>query len=220
MKYLKKVSLSKGQGVPDDVKVALINDEVKTELLRKKIDYENAAARNRKILKPESLLQRLWPAIEHYTKSQRQEAIKMIKKLDATPTVQINDNLEIVYNGDVIRGTNIVQLIRSEVNTQDGGRVLLPGQDLFNHVLLTAPYSSSSDSRSDTPYKKKRKKRKHSPLTGVKNRKKLKKNLLHKSARKSLDYSPIRLRSTSSRPTTSKYGSKTPPSLKESRWKR
>ena len=153
MRYLKKIQLGKKSAVADDVKVTLMNEKVKTGLLQKKIDYENAMV-NHKRLEPTSLLERLWPTIEHYTKTRRQQAVKLIKKLDATPSLSINDNLEMIYNGDVIRGTNIVQLIRSEVTPRgEGGRILLPGQDLFEHVLVTAPTASSS-----TPNKKKEKK--------------------------------------------------------------
>ncbi len=199
MKCLKKVSLAKT--IPADVQVALLNDQVKKQLFQKSV---TETGRPRK-----PLLDRLWPGIEHYPKAKRQEAIKIVKKLDASPSLQINDSLEMIYNGDVIRGTNILQLIRCELYPANE-RVLLPGQDLFYHTLITSPASSRQvDFVSPEPVPKKRKK---PPTSALKNRKKLKGNLLHpSSARKSLEYSPIRLRSSS------RYAPKTSP-FKERRW--
>ena len=182
MKCLKKVSLAKR--LPDDVQVSLLNDQVKKKLFEKTV---GAAAT------VEPLLHRLWPAIEHFPKTKRQEAIKMIKKLDALPTLHINDKLEMVYNGDVAGGTNILQLIRCELFPPRDERVLLPGQDLFYHALLTS-HVSSRKPELETP--KTPQKRKRQVSSAVKIRKKLKTNLLHSSARKALQYSPKRLRSS------------------------
>ena len=210
MKRLKKVSLAKGSKVPADIQVSLLNDKVKKQLFQKNTNLTGTQQQ-----KP--LLTRLWPGVEHYPKVKRQEAIKIIKKLDGAPTLQINDNLEMVYNGEVARGTNILQLIRCELYpSRNNERVLLPGQDLFYHALLTSPVSSKKlDGDSLSPeYITTKRKRQH-PSTS-KNRKKLKGNLLHtsssSSARKVLKYSPIRLRSTS------RHGPKTP--FKEARWRR
>lgn len=209
MKILKKISLGRRSTIPDDVEVALLNDRVKKKLLQKKINNANAISENKKT---PSLLERLWPSIEHFTQAKRQEAIKIITKLEAFPTLEINENLELVYNGDPVRGTNIVQLIRSEVDTRDGdGRTLLPGQDLFYHALLTSPAPSIQNS---TRTKKGRKLKHASPP--VKNRKKLTSSLLQVTPRKALDYSPVHLRT---RATTSRYGARTP-AIKEGRWKK
>ena len=201
MKCLKKVSLAKRAAIPADVQVALLNDRVKKQLFQKS-STENGPPR-----KP--LLGRLWPDIEHYPKAKRQEAIKIVKRLDASPSLQINDSLEMIYKGDVIRGTNILQLIRCELYPARE-RVLLPGQDLFYHALITSPAPSRQvDFVSPEPVSKKRKK---SPTTVLKNRKKLKGNLLYSSStRKSLQYSPVRLRSSS------RHAPKTSP-FKERRW--
>ena len=202
MKCLKKVSLAKRTPIPADVQVALLNDRVKKQL------FQRSSTETKPPRKP--LLDRLWPGIEHYPKVKRQEAIKIVKKLDASPSLQINDSLEMIYNGDVIRGTNILQLIRCELYPAKE-RVLLPGQDLFYHALITSPTPTRQvDFVSPEPVTKKR--RKKLPTSVLKNRKKLKGNLLHpSSARKSLQFSPIRLRSSS------RYAPKTSP-FKERRW--
>ena len=203
MKCLKKVSLSKK--IPADVQVALLNDKVKKQLFQK-----NTTATRKE---EEPLLNRLWPGIENFSKAKRQKAVKIIKKLDALPTFQINENLEMVYKGDVARGTNILQLIRCELYPP-AERVLLPGQDLFHHALLTSPLPSKKaepgyTSPEATPSRR-------ISLSAAKNRKKLKSTLLHpsSSARKVLKFSPKRLRSTS------RHASKTPPSFKERNWKK
>ena len=198
MKCLKKVSLAKR--LPDDVQVSLLNDKVKKKLFEKTVGATAAV---------EPLLNRLWPAIEHFPKVKRQEAIKMIRKLDALPTLRINDNLEMVYNGDVAGGTNILQLIRCELFPPRDERVLLPGQDLFYHALLTSPLSTRKPEVGTPPPAPKRKRQTSS---AVKIRKKLKTNLLHSSARKTLQYSPKRLRSST------RHGPS--PAFKERRWQK
>ena len=201
MKCLKKVSLSKK--IPADVQVALLNDKVKKQLFQK-----NTSATRKE---EEPLLNRLWPGIEQFSKAKRQKAVRIIKKLDALPTFQINENLEMVYKGDVARGTNILQLIRCELYPP-AERVLLSGQDLFHHALLTSPLSSKKvEPDSPTLYQT----FKHNSLSAGKNRKKLKSTLLQpsSSARKVLKYSPKRLRSST------RHAPKTPPSFKERNWK-
>ena len=200
MKCLKKVSLAKR--LPDDVRVSLLNDKVKKKLFEKTVGTAAAV---------EPLLNRLWPAIEHFPKFKRQEAIKMIRKLDALPTLRINDNLEMVYNGDVAGGTNILQLIRCELFPSRDERVLLPGQDLFYHALLTSPLSSRK-SELETTQSPPALKRKRQVSSTLKIRKKLKTNLLHSSARKTLQYSPKRLRSST------RHGPS--PAFKERRWQK
>ena len=210
MKRVKKVSLSKKSIVPADIQVSRLNDEVKKHLFQKNVILSGTQPQQ----KP--LLTRLWPGIEHYPKAKRQEAIKIIKKLEGVPTLQINDNLEMVYNGEVARGTSILQLIRSELYPpRNNERVLLPGQDLFYHALLTSPVSSRKLEGDSVSPERITTKRKRQQLSAAKNRKKLKGDLLHpssSSARKVLKYSPIRLRSTS------RHGPKTP--FKEARWRR
>ena len=219
MKHLKKISLAKRNDLPDDVKVSLLNDQVKKHLFHSNKEYEELLAGKPAQTKPQNLLNRLWSGIEHYPDTKRQEAIKIIKKLDDSPSLQINDHLELVYNGDTLRGTNILQLIRAEVAANQGQRSLLPGQDLFYHTLLTTPSSSSSVPQpnvnwvvSPSPTFSKRKRA--SPSTS-KSRKRLKSTLLSKSIRRTSD-SPTKLRSYRLRSS----GSKTNALLKESRWKK
>ena len=137
MKYLKKVSLAGKKKLPDDVKVALLNDKVKKQIFMNNIEYESALAGKPLHIKPSSLLNRLWSGIEHLPKTKRQEAITIVRKLQSSPAVQVNENFELIYNGETLRGTNILQLIRAELNTYQ--RSLVPGQDVFEHVLLTSP---------------------------------------------------------------------------------
>lgn len=162
MKYLKKVSLAGKKKIPDDVKVTLLNENVKKNLFLNNLDYEAGLVGKPRSTPSTPLLHRLWPGIEHFSKNKRQEAISLIKKLEVSPSVQINDNFELVYNGEVQRGTHILQLIKAELNTNQ--RTLVPGQDVFEHVLLTSPASRSfPDSVYVTPEKKPpRKKRRRS----------------------------------------------------------
>ena len=180
-------------------------------------EYEELLAGRPARIKPENLLNRLWSGIEHYPDTKRQEAIKIIKKLDNSPSLQINDHLELVYNGDTLRGTNILQLIRAEVAANQGQRSLLPGQDLFYHTLLTAPSSSSHVPESNvnwvvSPSPTFSKRKRPSPSTS-KSRKRLKSTLLSKPIRRTSD-SPTKLNSYGLR------SSKTYALLKESRWKK
>ena len=127
MKHLKKVSLNKQ--VPDDVKVAIINDSEKRRLFHRNLQPKQSG----------SLLSRLWNTIEHWPDKQRRDAIKVIRALESSPSFGMNDNFELVYNGDVMGGTNILQLIKSRVRPPSSGRQLLPWGDLFDHILSTAP---------------------------------------------------------------------------------
>ena len=189
MKCLKKVSLAQ-KNVADDVKVVLLNDQVKKQLFQKNVGNDNATPAK----KP--LLHRLWPGIEHYPKSKRQEAIRMIKKLEALPTFQINDNLEMVYNGDVARGTNILQLIRCELFPAVADeRVLLPGQDLFYYALSTSPARRSERDIVTPAPSSSAKQKPRSSSTVKKNRERIRTSLLHSSAKKVL-FSPKQLRSS------------------------
>ena len=141
MKHLKKVSLATKKKTPDDVKVAILNDQVKKNLFLNNLEYKASLAGKPRPRTTPTLLSRLWPGIEYFSKNQRQEAISIIKKLEASPSVQISDNFELVYNGETQRGTHILQLIRAEVDTNQ--RILVPGHDVFQHILLTSPASSS-----------------------------------------------------------------------------
>ena len=127
MKHLKKVSLSKQ--IPDDLKVAILNDSEKRRLFQQKPNPRQSG----------SLLTRLWTVIEHWPNKQRRDAIKVIQALESAPSFGMNENFEMVYNGDVIGGTNILQLIKSRVRPPASGRTLIPRQDLFEHILTTAP---------------------------------------------------------------------------------
>ena len=140
MKYLKKVSLGKNKKIADDVKVALLNDKVKKQIFMNNIQYEASLAGKPHQATSSTLLQRLWSGIEHLPKAKRKEAISMIKKLESSPSVQISDNFELIYNGEIMRGTHILQLIQAELRTNQ--RVLVPGQDVFEHALLTSPAST------------------------------------------------------------------------------
>ena len=141
MKHLKKVSLATKKKTPDDIKVAILNDQVKKNLFLNNLEYNASLAGKPRPRTITTLLSRLWPGIEHFSKNQLQEAISIIKKLEASPSVQISDNFELVYNGETQRGTHILQLIRAEVDTNQ--RILVPGHDVFQHILLTSPASSS-----------------------------------------------------------------------------
>ena len=79
MKYLKKVSLAGKKKLPDDVKVALLNDKVKKHIFMNNIEYESELAGKPLHIKPSSLLNRLWSGIEHLPKTKRQEAITIVK---------------------------------------------------------------------------------------------------------------------------------------------
>ena len=140
MKYLKKVSLGKNKKIADDVKVALLNDKVKKQIFMNNIQYESSLAGKPQQATSSTLLQRLWSGIEHLPKAKRKEAISMIKKLESSPSVQISDNFELIYNGEIMRGTHILQLIQAELRTNH--RVLVPRQDVFEHALLTSPAST------------------------------------------------------------------------------
>ena len=138
MKFLKKVSI--GETLPDDVRVTLLNDKVKKHIFKNNIEYESSLAGKPMQAASSTLLQRLWPGIEHLPQAKRKEAISMIKKLESSPSVQISDNFELIYNGEIMRGTHILQLIQAELRTNQ--RVLVPGQDVFEHALLTSPAST------------------------------------------------------------------------------
>ena len=138
MKFLKKVSI--GNDIPDDVQVALLNDRVKKSIFKNNIEYEASLAGKPMQAASSTLLQRLWPGIEHLPQAKRKEAISMIKKLESSPSVQISDNFELIYNGEIMRGTHILQLIHAELRTNQ--RELVPGQDVFEHALLTSPAST------------------------------------------------------------------------------
>ena len=138
MKFLKKVSI--GETLPDDVRVTLLNDKVKKHIFKNNIEYESSLAGKPMQAASSTLLQRLWPGIEHLPQAKRKEAISMIKKLESSPSVQISDNFELIYNGEILRGTHILQLIQAELRTNQ--RVLVPGQDVFEHALLTSPAST------------------------------------------------------------------------------
>ena len=127
MKHLKKVSLSKQ--IPDDLKVAILNDSEKRRLFQQNPSPQQSG----------SLLARLWTVIELWPDKQRRDAIKVIQALESAPSFGMNDNFEMIYNGDVIGGTNILQLIKSRVRPPASGRALIPRQDLFEHILSTAP---------------------------------------------------------------------------------
>ena len=209
MKHLKKISLATKKNIPDDVKVAFLNDKVKKKLFRKNIEYEEMIAGKVPKTKSNSLLARLWAVLEHFPKTKRQKAIKIINQLEASPALQVNENLELVYNGETSRGTNIIQLIRGEVDTNQQ-RTLLPGQDLFYHVLLTSPPSSSSNSNGSYVIAPEPivSKRRHTPSPSKRKRQKVT-NLLHRPTFIPSKYSPIKLRST-----------KKHAAIKESRWKK
>ena len=138
MKFLKKVSI--GETLPDDVRVTLLNDKVKKHIFKNNIEYEASLAGKPMQAASSTLLQRLWPGIEHLPQAKRKEAISMIQKLESSPSVQISDNFELIYNGEIMRGTHILQLIQAELRTNQ--RVLVPGQDVFEHALLTSPAST------------------------------------------------------------------------------
>ena len=138
MKFLKKVSI--GNDIPDDVQVALLNDKVKKRIFKNNIAYEASLAGKPMQAASSTLLQRLWAGIEHLPQAKRKEAISMIKKLESSPSVQISDNFELIYNGEIMRGTHILQLIHAELRTNQ--RELVPGQDVFEHALLTSPAST------------------------------------------------------------------------------
>ena len=138
MKFLKKVSI--GNDIPDDVQVALLNDKVKKRIFKNNIEYEASLAGKPMQAASSTLLQRLWAGIEHLPQAKRKEAISMIKKLESSPSVQISDNFELIYNGEIMRGTHILQLIHAELRTNQ--RKLVPGQDVFEHALLTSPAST------------------------------------------------------------------------------
>ena len=138
MKFLKKVSI--GETLPDDVRVTLLDDKVKKHIFKNNIEYESSLAGKPMQAASSTLLQRLWPGIEHLPQAKRKEAISMIQKLESSPSVQISDNFELIYNGEIMRGTHILQLIQAELRTNQ--RVLVPGQDVFEHALLTSPAST------------------------------------------------------------------------------
>ena len=138
MKFLKKVSI--GETLPDDVRVTLLNDKVKKHIFKNNIEYESSLAGKPMQAASSTLLQRLWPGIEHLPQAKRKEAISMIQKLESSPSVQISDNFELIYNGEIMRGTHILQLIHAELRTNQ--RELVPGQDVFEHALLTSPAST------------------------------------------------------------------------------
>ena len=138
MKFLKKVSI--GETLPDDVRVTLLNDKVKKHIFKNNIEYESSLAGKPMQAASSTLLQRLWPGIEHLPQAKRKEAISMIQKLESSPSVQISDNFELIYNGEIMRGTHILQLIQAELRTNQ--RVLVPGQDVFEHALLTSSAST------------------------------------------------------------------------------
>ena len=129
MKYLKKISIAENKKIPDDVKVTLLNDKVKKQIFMNNIQYEASLAGKPLQTGSITLLQRLWSGIEHLPQAKRKEAISIIKKLEASPSVQISDNFELVYNGETMRGTHILQLIRGELNTNQ--RTIIPGHDIF-----------------------------------------------------------------------------------------
>ena len=114
MKHLKKVSLA-GR-VPDDVKVSILNDREKRRLFQRELKPRQTG----------SLLTRLWTRIEHWPTKQRKDALKVIQALESSPSFEMNENFEMVYNGDVMGGTNILQLIKARVRPPDSGRTLLP----------------------------------------------------------------------------------------------
>ena len=154
MKHLKKVSLARR--VPDDVKVSILNDREKRRLFQRELKPRQTG----------SLLTRLWTRIEHWPTKQRKDALKVIQALESSPSFEMNENFEMVYNGDVMGGTNILQLIKARVRPPDSGRTLLPRQDLFEHVLATAPlevprpsvvrkvgrYAKASSSKGGNPF--------------------------------------------------------------------
>ena len=184
MKYLKKVSLASQKKTPDDVKVTLLNEEMKKQLFLNNLEYESSIAGKPKPPQSNSLLHRLWSGIEHLSKTKRQEAISMIKKLESSPSVQINDNYELVYNGELQRGTHILQLIRGELNTNQ--RALIPGQDVFEHILLTSPAATAiPDFNFVTPDRKSPHKRKRSESSLVPRQSTPRKSKKRKSSEKS-----------------------------------
>lgn len=162
MKLLKKISLA--NQIPDDVKVAILNDSEKRRLFQK-----NTSS---KTFPSGGLVNRLWLGLEHMTKFQRQKAIKVIEVLESSPSFNVNEKLEVVYNGDVVGGTNILQLIKARVTPSQGGRVLLPGQELFDHILSTAPLANEAPKIKATPKRKAQKRfQNFSPLSPRKTRK-------------------------------------------------
>ena len=118
MKFLKKVSI--GETLPDDVRVTLLNDKVKKHIFKNNIEYESSLAGKPMQAASSTLLQRLWPGIEHLPQAKHKEAISMIQKLESSPPVQISDNFELIYNGEIMRGTHILQLIQAELRTEVG----------------------------------------------------------------------------------------------------
>lgn len=178
MKYLKKVSLAGKKKLPDDVKVALLNDKVKKHIFMNNIEYESELAGKPLHIKPSSLLNRLWSGIEHLPKTKRQEAITIVRKLQSSPAVQVNENFELIYNGETLRGTNILQLIRAELNTNQ--RSLVPGQDVFEHVLLTSPATTQVPHANLSPVNPKKRRR-----TSAKGKKALVKTTTKKKLRRS-----------------------------------
>ena len=119
--------------MPDDVKVAILNDDEKRRLFQQHINREPQIS--------EPLVNRLWPEIQRMTKQGRQNAVKIIEILESSPSFEVSTNLELIYNGETQGGTNILQSIKARA-TPRPGRALLPGQDLFDYILSTAPLSN------------------------------------------------------------------------------
>ena len=90
MKHLKKISLA--NQVPDDVKVAILNDDEKRRLFQQHINRESQIS--------EPLVNRLWPEIQRMTKQGRQNAVKIIEILESSPSFEVSPNLELLYNGE------------------------------------------------------------------------------------------------------------------------
>ena len=199
MKFLKKVSLSE-KSLPDDIAVKILNDEVKKKLFLNNTEYESRISGKVEEVGNKSLLERLWVSLEDLSEKERQRAIKIIRQLESSPLFQINDRLELVYRGDVFHGSNILQLVRSEVAPKPSQRILLPAQDLFYHLLYNSPSSSSHILPNFPPTQLRSTKRQKSAL---------KKNNIPSYLKKtSKQFSPIK--------TRSKKNAK----IKEARWKK
>ena len=109
-------------------------------------------------------MKRLWFGIEELPLLDRTRAIEIIKKIIAHPLLEINDLFEMVYNGETQHSTNIIQLIRGEVRAEGQGRILLPGKELFDRVLDTAPDFDSKKLKNDSPPEPLQKQRKEDQL--------------------------------------------------------
>ena len=89
--------------------------------------------------KKEDLSKLIWGYTQDLTRKQQENVKAIVERYQANPDASFNERKELVYKGDVIGGTNIINLIRQKARGPNKNRILMPGTVTFKRILEEGP---------------------------------------------------------------------------------